>query len=386
MEEAEARGFWPTDDSVCSSHISETFLSSQLEEAESDLACVVCGARESPRVPLDDLMDLIMTAIRSNWGRAADDLYRDPETESGWALVTCFDTRDVVREDLGGDIDDEAVELIADRLEFDEWYDPSQIWLEGHELLKFSWDQFHQWICDSTIAVDAVARWPRPSGWMSNAADGVPPCEMLDQLTDLIGELGLITTTPITNWFRCTELDDGEMVTARRLGTPPTVYAIKPNRMSPAGKPMFYGAADKATALAEIGAATSIKRIATGVWKASRPVRVLDLTKHPDLPSYFDVERDRIRQGLIFLRHFTDDVSRKLEPPAVLRIEYRPTQAVMHQLQVAFPAIDGIVFASSHTGQPNCALFVKNEVCIEADELSEWSGGLAMVLVSSELS
>jgi len=184
-------------------------------------------------------------------------------------------------------------------------------------------------------------------------------------------------------WFRAVHVPIDEEVTASRLGTAPAACSTE-NRMNRAGESMFYGAADTATVLAEIEPATPGQRTFVGVWTPTRPLRVLDLVKSKTrpLPDFYDVDQAGARWKLQFLAGFADDVRQRV----VLEggIEYRTTQLLMEYLRSRVTGLDGIIYRSSHTATPCCALDVDNIRCISPGVLDSDSGELYLVLNSWE--
>ena len=74
--------------------------------------------------------------------------------------------------------------------------------------------------------------------------DYLPPGRMLAEIKAVVDDLSLIREFPQeTQFWRAREPDQGELLTVPECFTsPPLCDAKQPNRMSPAGIPMFYGA------------------------------------------------------------------------------------------------------------------------------------------------
>lgn len=143
--------------------------------------------------------------------------------------------------------------------------------------------------------------------------------------------------------------------------------------MSPAGIPMFYGAFDQATAVAETvelprhaGQVASI-----GIFRPVRDLLVLDLADLPGVPSVFDVDRHALIHTLRFLHAFADDISGPIARDGREHIDYVPTQIVTEYFRRVFltadgVALDGIVYRSSKNEQRAVVLFCENRGCIDA--------------------
>lgn len=144
---------------------------------------------------------------------------------------------------------------------------------------------------------------------------------------------------------------------------------------------MFYGALDEGTATAEIGTPAFGDRTIVGRWSSTRPMVVLDLTRLPSLPSFYDIERASERQGLQFMEQFSRDVSQPLDEESPAELAYRPTQALTGYMRTHIATLDGILYTSSRTGAACCVLFVDNADCI--DVASEDADAVQLLLVST---
>jgi hypothetical protein len=358
LEETENRGFPPTEDAVCLRHICEDFLRARLlPPAEAD--CSVCGQTDIECVSVDDLMDLVVATLRANWSRAIDGLFLDPEGEFGYGLAHPRPTNDVLAEVLESAVDEELLEFLSGLACDDLWFEARELWLEGEELLVFSWHAFAEWVRGNSLPIDAVLQQTEKQPERSPAADGLSPTEMLPALLQLIADHQLVRSNTST-WYRARRLDSDELPSAGSLGTAPNGKGGV-NRFNAQGRPMFYGAADCDTALAEISDFAT--GVSVGHFAPSRPAKVLDLTDLPDLPSYFDVDQRDLRQAILFLQEFADLVSQPIDASGA-DVEYRPTQAVAHALFQSVPPLDGILYRSSKTGTACCVLNVEHLSCV----------------------
>jgi hypothetical protein len=161
--------------------------------------------------------------------------------------------------------------------------------------------------------------------------------------------------------------------TAAELGPPPVDKCISANRMSPAGIPMFYGAFDEATALAETTKETD--EFATiGKFKTLRDVKVLDLTRLPIVPSIFDREKRDDRQPIFFMRDFLRDFTKLVDKNGSEHIEYVPTQIVTEYFRHIYrhndkESLDGIIYPSSVSkGGKACVLFCTGKNCTQDEQ------------------
>jgi hypothetical protein len=256
MAEAESRGFWSSDAVLCAAHARGDLLEFLSPNRNTEGAgCAVCREPGDPVVQLNELLDLILGVLRAHWLRADDHLFHDSESDSGWALVDPSGAEDLVWEIVGGDVDDDLCDFLSEpgRLGEDQWFHPSRLWLEGAELIAYSWEEFHKWAIGQPPGFDLVAASVAPGlvGVSNESADGVHPTHMLGRLAELIDSHTGLTTIEHRTWHRAVVLRVGEVPSAGRLGSAPSHLAAA-NRMSPKHVSMFYGADDARTAVEEI--------------------------------------------------------------------------------------------------------------------------------------
>ena len=121
------------------------------------------------------------------------------------------------------------------------------------------------------------------------------------QRVNLFRELPTGTALLRARWEGC----EPRWNSPEELGPPPAEKANQPNRMSPAGIPMFYACDDEDTALKETAAGAGY--FAIGRFETLRAATLLDLTAIPRFPSLFDPVPDSAevlpRTVLGFLHH-----------------------------------------------------------------------------------
>jgi hypothetical protein len=157
---------------------------------------------------------------------------------------------------------------------------------------------------------------------------------------------------------------------ASELGTAPN--APYSNRMSPAGIPMFYGALEEGTAVAETYAPSrrSLVKITVGKFETARSFPVLDLTRIPEVPSLFDSENRDNRADIIFLHRFIQDLSKPIEKDGREHIGYIPTQVVTEFFRHVYTdpeygKVLGIFYNSSQKPRGKCCVlfFLSDQCC-----------------------
>ena len=135
---------------------------------------------------------------------------------------------------------------------------------------------------------------------------------------------------------------------AQELGPPPRENATA-GRMNPEGIPVFYGAMDLTTCIAEIRPPVG-SYVVAGRFKLLKAVRVLDMDLLQEAyaePNYFDPQYVDLSNRIAFLKQLVAELARPVMPGDETK-EYLATQIVAEYLaQKTSPRLDGILFRSS---------------------------------------
>ena len=351
IEEAE-QGWHFSNRWICIRCVSDPYLKNTIRNEGMDSDCSFCGEYSSLTASFDSVMKIVASTILQYYNYAENEAPWDSE-ERGFIGDT-FDAYDLVHEHLiwlnDGVLsdNDSVLQGIADSLVGGFWCrrdmygtDPVDDYMEG-------WDYF----------CDLVKHRVRYFFNLPTDAPALPRLEpihpMLDQLGEMISDFDLVRTLGQSEEFFRVRVHSRAKVcdSWKSLGSPPDAAAAS-NRMSAAGVSMFYAALDMATARAEVSANKSNRRdILTGArWTSTRPLKVLDLTALPALPSIFSMLRSR-RDALAFLRRFVEEIMRPVEHDGRERIDYVPTQVLTeyfrhHLMSKGTERIDGIVYPSA---------------------------------------
>jgi hypothetical protein len=190
------------------------------------------------------------------------------------------------------------------------------------------------------------------------------PATFLPTIGRLVKRLELMDTVPLgISFFRARPRNNGENwpLNAKELGAPPSEKASA-GRMNPAGISYLYLAFDQQTALAEIRHGQS-DQSAIGRFEVLRDLKILNLTKLPDLPSIFDDAQRDERENLLFLESFINEIQKPIEKNGSEHIEYVPTEVVSKYFAMVFELkngnrLDGILYPSAaNPGGRNLVLF-----------------------------
>lgn len=157
------------------------------------------------------------------------------------------------------------------------------------------------------------------------------------------------------------------------LGAPPSAFA-KPGRMNANGIPVFYGAFEQRTCIAELRPPVG-SQIVVAKFDVMRELRLLDLDVFTTLTvdgSLFDPEHRERLDRIAFLRNLHAHVIRPTMPGEE-ELGYLPTQAFAEYLaNGATPRFDGLMFGSTQTGSAgrNIVLFADAARLEKADAVS----------------
>jgi hypothetical protein len=146
--------------------------------------------------------------------------------------------------------------------------------------------------------------------------------------------------------------------------------------MSPAGIPMFYGAFDTATAIAETfdPAKSHNVHITVGRFTTAREFAVLDLTRIPAIPGLFDSYHREGRCAIKFLHDMVDDLSAPVVKDGREHIEYVPTQIISEYMRhcyrhPTYGVVRGILYESvKKRGKTCCVLFFESDQCCDSSD------------------
>ena len=137
---------------------------------------------------------------------------------------------------------------------------------------------------------------------------------------------------------------------AAELAPPPPDHAT-PGRMNASGIPVFYGAFEQDTCIAEVRPPVG-SYVVMGKFKLLRAIRLLDLNllRHVFIETtYFDPLYPDRSNRVAFLQRLSEELTKPVMPEDEER-EYLATQVIAEYLaQKLTPRIDGILFGSSQT-------------------------------------
>jgi hypothetical protein len=349
---------------VCPGCVTDPELARIMASSVEQEPCTFCETE--PAAPISVLLDELKAVIVADYADPAEILSYC--SEEGGYLGEVLEGEEVVRDHLDEWTDNaELLERASQAFGQTCWAKINAYSLGPFEVLKFGWQHFADQVKYRTrflFLLEEVDEHSDP--------DEIPPARMLDALGRLFHEHNLFTTLPAGSEFvRVRVVAAGERPSsAADLGTAPRDLTISPNRMSPAGIPMFYAAFDETTAVLETYEAGRRRReLAIARFQSLRPLTLLDLTRLPDIPSQFDRANFAKRAPISFLHSFCQDLTRPIERDGKAHFEYAPTQVVTEYVRhrLLAPAggrLDGIRYRSSRAKESDAVvIFAEPEHC-----------------------
>lgn len=365
MQQEEGPDYTDFGDFACPVCVTDPYLSGVLAANLQDEPCSYCGAAKA--APTYVICDEIRATIAAYYTDPAEVLGRNDgeyfgESSAAYELVydPFFDWTD--NEDLLNDV------AKAFERDCNEWCERDYYGLSHFETLSYSWNDFSEQVKHRTryLFLQNLDTDRESSGQ-------IPPREMLDALGEIFQEFELFYELPqATDLLRVRVVDANvHPATAADLGTPPREAVKFPNRMSPAGIPMFYAALDEVTTILETYDPIEDKgrKIALARFRSSRPLTLLDLTNLPPIPSIFDLSKRAEHPRILFLEAFERDFTKPVDRKIDGHTEYVPTQVVTefvrHRLRApADKPVDGILYRSSRAGKlPAVVIFADTKDC-----------------------
>lgn len=378
LEEQESRGYGSSDFSVCQYCFGDKYLKQHILTNGATGKCSFCkdkNGRPARRkvLPLEELMEPIMDAIRTYYLPADGNAIWDPEERE--YLNDVEDVEDVIS-NLNDYMECEHSSLlgaITDIINPDLFVQASQIMETPEEIDLKLWSHF----CKLTKARSDLAAEQIVS--LCTRDDAPPDLREIHVCLEMVLHYAkemymyeqIRTSIP---YYRCVEIDSPPIgyrkIPATRIGTAPAKRVVC-NRMSEQGDMMFYGATDMKTALREVFGDTQPKKCAIGKFYGNKQVFVLNFSNLAGwkCPSIFDVNNREKRSMWLFLNEFIRNISR----PLTCDDEYKPTQVLTKYIQRK-TKLQGISYRSSkaasneqcHLFSNRCfVLFVTNRDCLD---------------------
>jgi hypothetical protein len=344
------------DKKVCSSHIDDYAIRRYIKQNGDKEQCDYCGKCKLV-VALDDLMEFLTDAMLH--------FYTDPanfmsyvsaeggylgEYDGPWEMLGNLGLEideDELRDDIFNSLDHSSAWADEQTAKFDFKYEG---WLHFSYLVKHQSRLLF-------IGKEEFRIGDRTAGAK----------EFLKELSGDIRRQRMLTRIPAgTPIYRCRQHKaKNEVDRAGDICSPKTEHAIYPNRMSPAGVSMFYGAFNPVTAELETLRNDDKGRpyFSRAEFSPNEELLLVYLSKIPYVSS-FDQDKWELFDRVEFLHRFLNDFAAPVKHDGLEHIEYVPTQIITEYFRYNFKTgdgrkIDGILYPSSKDRRLNaCVLFM----------------------------
>jgi hypothetical protein len=343
------------DERVCPKCFDDADLVKRIRKKGERGRCSYCKRKSRYTVALSDISQFIAERIHKFYGTAVDQLpYIGRE---GGYQGPHWDTYELLFDEIGLQIGtlghDALVHDLVGEIGDETWAEYDWTTLELDDSLLHSWAEFRQ------ITTGSRRFFFHTHGGDDSHPDDRSVGSFLVEVAEFVDQLGLVKLTePGTPYYRVRDqIDPPFEPTAEQLGPPPAQVCLQSNRMNPPGIPMFYGAEDKQTAIAEARA----NRPVVGQFETVRPLRVLDLADLPAVPGFFSKKSRNRRLGLSFFHRLAVEIAKPVDQTNRVNVDYIPTQILTEFLR-DYPLqggrIDGVRYGSAvYKGGVNVVLF-----------------------------
>ncbi|MCG3646735.1 HEPN-associated N-terminal domain-containing protein, partial [Pseudomonas putida] len=372
MEEDMDRGFSRVEDTfVCLRCVEDEALKAFVRKNSVRGNCSYCD--QSRRVTdMNDVIEHVVTSFSLEWGDAANEGLAYETREGGWQ-GRVYSTWELLY-NYGPECSEEVLNTLAGSIYDVAWCERDPYSLPIDRTLVYGWQSFSNFIIHTARFVFYKAV---NTSYAADQHDEMNPVDILETLGSVAKKLDLIGTVPAGQpIFRVRIVDpETQLTRSSELGPPPAAHANMPNRMSPVGIPMFYGAFDQETAIRETydPGCETLKKAATGEFVPIRDLRIVDLSRSFFVPSLFDPALQTLRPYFRFMRDFIEDFTKPIERSDRAHAEYVPTQVVTEYFRHVYRTdddhqIDGIIYPSSKTGAKAIVIFADASGCIDVDD------------------
>lgn len=345
---------------VCRSHFDDYAISRFIYRNGSHEKCDYCGKTRLV-VGLEELLYFMTDALQH--------FYTDPAnfmpyiSSEGGYIGEVSDPWELL-ENLGLEVEDDEL-----REDMCGSFDLSSGWSEEYGNLRDyhqeNWSNFKRFVRNESRFLFSAKQTFLSGGYALSAAG------FLKEISKLISSYKMVTTLLAnTVLYRCRQhTAKNDISGANDICAPKNEFVTQPNRMSPAGISMFYGAFDIGTAKSETLDVRDLKRpfYSIAKFRTLKTLNLVDLSRIPGLPSAFDQEKWPKYYLIDFLHDFVQDFSKPISRDGGEHVEYVPTQILTEYFKYALPKlvkmpIDGIIYTSSKNRlRTACVLFMDHD-------------------------
>jgi hypothetical protein len=338
-------------DPVCAACIEDERLKEEMQAGGEPHLCVLCG-KQGPALSIRQLAERLLPVIEEHFQQGGTSFTGEQEGDDLSYVVQLIlghslDCEDCLvqalvdistpgpREDLPLVMSDaNYVEKPADLTEhYQRWESISRSLKHQRRFFNEDARQFFEWLFEDVDVLNGPG-----SGAISSAPE--PVVRTLDSGTLLFRARAFDTPEDLSKFLKNPKLE---------LGAPPRRLASA-GRMSPDGVPVFYGALDSETSIAELRPSIG-GRVVVARFEVTKPIRCLDFVRldraywGPKQISYFQDDATVQFGRRAFLRRVHRLISAPVLPKA--ESEYLITQTLAEYLaHVRVPNFGALAFRS----------------------------------------
>ncbi len=309
----EAERFWASginsveDKYLCANHFNDQYVRKYIR-ANSELGyCDYCEKKKNV-ISLEDFMFYFMGIVTHFYTDAAE--FMSYNSGEGGYLGTTYDSYEIFEEFYPGINNDELEQDIRNSIADKAWASPDQYYETDGEIMMYNWNYFKNIVKHKARYLFYNSRTFQDDIYKFHAHS------ILKQVSKGVKKLKLLTVLPAnTSLYRCRQHDDKTTIKyASEMAAPPTEYALYPNRMSPAGISMFYGAFELKIAKLEVidSCATKMNCLTSVIFSNKEPLFLIDFTKVPPV-NLFDQKQLKDHYLITFLHDFIKDLSQPIQ-------------------------------------------------------------------------
>jgi HEPN/RES N-terminal domain 1/RES domain len=366
-EEYRQRGWSGSDKFICVRGLDDECLKDAVaRNVVADQACSFCG--EVPAAPFDVLMEAFMVGVNNAFEPAENIApweggYQWP-TWDQYDLPDTFDP--LAADDHAAAVRDEIRACLVEKTYVGHpWSDT-----EAEHEFSTKWREFR----DTILYKTRFVFWARKDVTEDDhGPDEFSVANTLDRIGELLVTVDRITTLAAgTVTYRArghARREDSQAWGAAQLGTNLPDNATSSTRMSPAGIPLFYGADDVETALAEVSHSDPREFFTVGKFVTTEPVAIVDLTP-VDVPSIFDPKLGGYQGDVRFLNALIEELRKPIDTERI-HLDYVPTQVFCEHFLRVFAEHDirGLRWMSATAVGGGClALDVGQADCVDVPD------------------
>jgi DNA-directed RNA polymerase subunit N (RpoN/RPB10) len=348
---------------VCRNHFDDSFLNNHIKSEGQKGFCSYCG-RKSIVTELESVLEIIALGIEFVYEDPANSRYYNKDTTYGYdgnimpfSEMWWDDPFDLRIEN------DKLLEDVFDQLETDQLYCLRDEFGSHEDFLHDLWNHFKSVLKHKARFAfhfsDVFKKWN-----LSNPAD------ILHQVEYAILRNNMITELPESSKLYRTRQHKwkDEIQRVDQMASLPNFLNKTAGRMNAAGISLFYCSQNRQLTIDEVvGKRRSSKPYyTTSIFYNKEQLRLVDLTKLPDIPSVFDSQNNRFRDIIFFLKTFMTEISQPVKVKDSI-LEYLPTQVITEYLRYNTELnVQGIIYWSSKSvKEKNIVLFFDHEDSLE---------------------